>query len=115
LTVSPPGVLGDTWLAGEGDVVTEGEDLGEGLKPGPAGTACCGAMLAAIGSKGRLVRKRARKVASAAAAMTLSAIQTSRVPPRLRPRPGVARARRGVASTVIRLLEGRRGADKGHL
>ncbi len=40
-------------FAGVGVVLDE--DLGEGEKLGPAGTTCCGATLAFIGSNGRLV------------------------------------------------------------
>jgi hypothetical protein len=103
-------VLGETSCTGEGDGVIVADDLGEGLGliTGPAGTTCCGAMLAFIGSKGRLVKKRARKVANPAAPITLSAIQISseRAVPDLR-RPDARDCLRDV-STVNRVREGRR-------
>ena len=75
---SPPPSDGDEVLlgvAGVGVILPEG--LGDGVKLGPAGTTCSGPMLAFIGSKGRLVRYKATKVANAAAIITLIAAQIS--------------------------------------
>src|ERR1043166_4817544 len=101
--ISPPG---DSCLAGVGldSGVTVGEERGEGLRFGPAGTTCCGLTLALIGSNGRLVRSNARKVASAAATIMLTAAQTSGVPVLLRLR-GPRWERGEEVSTVNRLRE----------
>ena len=65
----------DGLLCGVGEIV--GDTLGVGESIGPAGIACCGAIDAVSGSKGRLVMNSARNVASAAATITLIAIHGS--------------------------------------
>ena len=79
VVVSPPPSAGDDsgvgLVGGVGE--TLGETFGDGLKLGPAGTTCWGATLAFIGSNERLVIKSARKVASAAATMRLTATESS--------------------------------------
>ena len=82
-------------------MVSEGFASGDVM--GPLGTVCWGASEDVSGSKGRLVIKRARKVASAAATMMLMAIQSSFVLDVGLGRFGCA-WRRGDASTTKRLL-----------
>ena len=62
-------------LCGVGEIV--GDALGVGESTGPAGMVCCGASDAVPGSNGRLVMNNARKVAMAAATITLIAIHGS--------------------------------------
>lgn len=81
--VSPAGSGGSE---GRVDVaVGVGDGVGDCTASGPEGTVCCASKVESIGSYGRLVTKRARNVASAAAPMTLSATTPSRDPVR---RPG---------------------------
>jgi hypothetical protein len=105
VAISPPDTVGDCCT--EGLVCGVGEPVGEGLADGdvmgPLGTVCCGASEDVSGSKGRLVIKSAKKVASAAATMTLMAIQSSFVPVAGFGRFGCA-WRRDDASTTKRLL-----------
>jgi hypothetical protein len=77
--ISPPETAGDCCAEGLACGVgeTAGEGLADGDMMGPAGMVCCGANEAVPRSNVRLVIKSARKVASAAATMTLIAIQSS--------------------------------------
>ena len=79
LDVSPAGTAGvgsiDGLVCGVAEVL--GEGFGEGVNPEPAGTVCCGASDAVVGSYGRLVMKSATNVARAAAMITLIPIHNS--------------------------------------
>src|SRR5574341_499471 len=77
--VSPAASTGADGVGCVAAAVGLGEAVGDACSATPpAGTVDCGLNVELIGSYGRLVRNNARKVASAAAAMTLSATTPSR-------------------------------------